>query len=174
MSDIAYLTATQFAKYYGERYVSSNVQIYNNASGQYENIANQYRYFTTAHGLRIMAFGVLYDFTGNSNASKVIPAKTMIQQPWFHDAVNYTEPIDLFLLIGHNPLRNGSGSTIGTVLNAIRNAKPDTPIQVFGGKEFFPLLKVRLIKRKAIPTYEILPSMIPQLLALSLVVTVKH
>ena len=140
LSDIAHLTATQFAKFYGEKYISSNVQIFNNASGQYENIANQYRYFTTAHGLRIMAFGVLYDFTGNSNASKVIPANTMIQQQWFLDAVNYTKPIDLFLLIGHNPLRSGSGSTIGTVFNAIRSAQPNTPIQVFGGESLFSSL----------------------------------
>ena len=132
LSDIAYLTANQFAKYYGERYISSNVQIRNNATGQYENIANQYRYFTTKKGIRIMAFGVLYDFTGNSNASKVIPARTMITQPWFKAALNYTQPIDLFLLIGHNSIRK-SGTTIPTVYNAIRSARPDVPIQVFGG-----------------------------------------
>ena len=132
VSDIAYLTANQFAKYYGERYISSNVQIRNNATGQYENIANQYRYFTTKKGIRIMAFGLLYDFTGNSNASKVIPAKTVVTQDWFKSALNYSQPIDLFLLIGHNPVRR-SGTTFPTVYNAIRSARPDVPIQVFGG-----------------------------------------
>lgn len=132
LSDITYLTATNYAKYYGDKYISSNVQIFNNATGQYEYFANQYRYFTTKHGLRIMAFGVLFDFTGNSNASKVIKGATMVQQPWFINAVNYPQPIDLFLLIGHNPVR-GSGSTLTTVQSAIRKARPDVPVQIFGG-----------------------------------------
>jgi hypothetical protein len=52
-----------------------------------------------------MAFGVLYDFTGNSNVSKVITAANLVKQQWFLDAINYSEPIDLFLVIGHNPIR---------------------------------------------------------------------
>ncbi|MCJ1440189.1 MAG: hypothetical protein MMC23_000672 [Stictis urceolatum] len=132
LSDIAYFTADQFAKYYGDRYVSSNVQIYNNATGSYEDIANKYRYFTTQHGLRIMAFGVLFDFTGNSNASKVIPAKTMVKEQWFLDAVNYDQPVDMFVLFGHNPVKD-DGSTLTAVYNVIRSNRPDIPIQVFGG-----------------------------------------
>lgn len=85
-------------------------------------------------GLRIMAFGVLFDFTGNSNVSKVIKAADMVKQTWFQNAVNYTKPIDLFVLIGHNPVRTSvSSSTFGTVFNAIRSLKPDVPIQAFGG-----------------------------------------
>jgi hypothetical protein len=56
-------------------------------------------------GLRIMTFGVLFDFTGNSNVSKVIKAADLVKQQWFLDAVNFSEPVDLFLLIGHNPIR---------------------------------------------------------------------
>ena len=81
-----------------------------------------------------MTFGVLYDFTGNSNVSKVIKAATMVQQEWFLDAVNYDQPIDLFLLIGHNPVRTTDYSnTLGLVHNTIRSMRPTTPIQVFGG-----------------------------------------
>lgn len=81
-----------------------------------------------------MAFGVLFDFTGNSNASKVISAATMVNQSWFTDAVNHHKPIDLFVIIGHNPVRpTVSSSTLDTVFNAIRAIKPDTPIQIFGG-----------------------------------------
>lgn len=81
-----------------------------------------------------MAFGVLFDFTGNSNASVVTKAATMVKQQWFLDAVDYTEPIDLFLVIGHNPVRpTQSSSTLKTVFNAIRAVKPDTPVQFFGG-----------------------------------------
>ena len=85
-------------------------------------------------GLRIMAFGVLFDFTGNSNVSKVIPAKTMVQQQWFLDAVNYPQPIDLFLVIGHNPIRTTvSSSTFGLLHSTIRALRPGVPFQSFGG-----------------------------------------
>jgi hypothetical protein len=81
-----------------------------------------------------MAFGVLFDFTGNSNVSKVIKAADMVKEPWFQAAVNYTKPIDLFMVIGHNPVRTTvSSSTFGTVFSAIRKVRPDVPIQAFGG-----------------------------------------
>ena len=81
-----------------------------------------------------MAFGVLYDFTGNSNVSKVIKAKDMVTQPWFLDAIHTKEPIDVFLLLGHNPVRpTDFSSTFKTVYNAIRAVHPDVPIQILGG-----------------------------------------
>lgn len=58
----------------------------------------------------------------------------MVQEQWFLDAVNYTEPVDLFMVIGHNPVRtNDTSSTIGTVINAIRKVHPTVPVQAFGG-----------------------------------------
>ncbi|KAK2026079.1 calcineurin-like phosphoesterase [Colletotrichum zoysiae] len=134
VSAIAYETFNQFAKVYGDRYLTSNVQIRNPETGVLEYIGKQYRYFTTPKGLRIMAFGVLFDFAGNSNASVITKAATMVTQPWFLDAVNYTEPIDLFLVVGHNPVRpTQSSSTLKTVFDAIRAVRPDTPVQFFGG-----------------------------------------
>ena len=134
VTDIAYETFNQFSKVYGERYLTSNVQILNNNTGQFEYIGNKYRYFTTAHGLRIMSFGVLYDFTGNSNVSKVIKAADLVKESWFIDAIRFPEPIDLFLVIGHNPVRpTAGGSTFGTIYKAIRVLRPTTPIQAFGG-----------------------------------------
>ncbi|KAI8939145.1 hypothetical protein NX059_004979 [Plenodomus lindquistii] len=134
VTEIAYEAFSNFSKVYGDKYLTSNVQIINPASGQFEYIGAKYRYFTTEQGLRIMAFGVLFDFTGNSNVSKVIKAADMVKQPWFQAAVNYTQPIDLFMVIGHNPVRTTvSSSTIGTVFKAIRSIKPNVPIQAFGG-----------------------------------------
>jgi hypothetical protein len=81
-----------------------------------------------------MAFGVLFDFTGNSNVSKVTKAATLVQQQWFLDAINYPEPIDLFLVIGHNPIRTTDfASTFGLLHNTIRALRPNVPIQAFGG-----------------------------------------
>jgi 2',3'-cyclic-nucleotide 2'-phosphodiesterase (5'-nucleotidase family) len=134
VTEIAYETFSNFSKVYGDKYITSNVQIMNPATKQLEYIGSKYRYFTTEQGLRIMAFGVLFDFTGNSNVSKVIKAAELVQQPWFQNAINYTEPIDLFMIIGHNPVRTTvSSSTFGTIFSAIRKVRPNVPIQGFGG-----------------------------------------
>ena len=70
---------------------------------------------------------------GNSNVSRVIKATDMVKQDWFVDAIN-TQPVDLFLLLGHNIARPSTGgSTFGTVYDAIRSVHPSTPIQIFGG-----------------------------------------
>ncbi|MCJ1232490.1 hypothetical protein MMC14_000443 [Varicellaria rhodocarpa] len=134
LSDVAYLTFNQFSKVYGDKYLTSNVQILNPATGAFEYIGAQYRYFTTAHGLRVMAYGVLYDFTGNANTTIVTKAAAMVKQSWFLNTVNFTQPIDLFMVIGHNPARSTTGgSTFGTIYKAIRAIRPDVPIQTFGG-----------------------------------------
>ncbi len=82
-----------------------------------------------------MSFGVLYDFTGNSNVSNVTTAADMVKETWFKNAVNFDKPIDLFVVLGHNPVRpSDSECTIGTtVYDAIRGMRPDVPIQIFGG-----------------------------------------
>ncbi|KAL8812384.1 MAG: hypothetical protein Q9223_001079 [Gallowayella weberi] len=134
VSEIAYETFNQFSKAFGDRYVTSNVQIINPATGKFEYIGSKYRYFTTAHGLRIMAFGVLFDFTGNSNVSKVIKARDLVKEAWFLDAVKSPQPIDLFIITGHNPVdTKASSSTIGTIYSTIRGLRPSVPIQAFGG-----------------------------------------
>ncbi|KAG4417547.1 hypothetical protein IFR04_009277 [Cadophora malorum] len=143
VSEIAYEHFYNFSKVWGEKYVTSNVQILNPATGAFDYIGAKYRYFSTAHGLRIMTFGVLFDFTGNSNVSKVIKAADMVKQQWFLDAVNYDQPIDLFLLVGHNPVdRSDYANTLGLVHSTIRALRPDTPVQAFGGHSHIRDFKV--------------------------------
>lgn len=50
MTEIAYEHFNQFAKVYGDRYITSNVQIINPSTGEFEYIGKQYRYFTTEQG----------------------------------------------------------------------------------------------------------------------------
>lgn len=50
VTEIAYETFSQFSKVYGDRYVTSNVQIINPATGEFEYIGAKYRYFTTEQG----------------------------------------------------------------------------------------------------------------------------
>lgn len=134
VTEIAYEHFNQFAKVYGDRYLTSNVQILNPANGQFEYIGKQYRYFTTERGMRIMSFGFIFDFDKNSNVSKVIKADDVIKEQWFQDALNLTPVIDLFVIIGHNAARTtDKTSTMGKYFRAIREKYPYTPIQVFGG-----------------------------------------
>ena len=50
LSEVAYLTFNQFAKVWGDKYLTSNVEIMNPTTGEFEYIGAQYRYFTTQHG----------------------------------------------------------------------------------------------------------------------------
>ncbi|KAI1102414.1 Metallo-dependent phosphatase-like protein [Jackrogersella minutella] len=134
LATVAYQAMNEISTYWGEKYLTSNVQIFNTQTNEWQYIGKTHRYFTTQHGLRIMAFGVLFDFTGNTNVSKVEPAKTMVTQQWFLDALNSPEPIDVFVVIGHNPARpSDSISTFSFVFDAIRAVHPDTPVQFLGG-----------------------------------------
>ncbi|KAM5440457.1 hypothetical protein McanMca71_003939 [Microsporum canis] len=134
VTDVAYETFANFSKAYGERYVTSNVQIIDKKTGKYEYIGQKYRYFTTQHGLKIMAFGVLFEFTGNSNVSKVIKAADLVQESWFIDAVKTPKPVDLFIIFGHTPARTDDKFPALRILRQkIQELRPGVPIQAFGG-----------------------------------------
>ncbi|KAI0852156.1 Metallo-dependent phosphatase-like protein [Daldinia vernicosa] len=134
LADVAYQALDEISTYWGEKYLTSNVQILNQQTKEWQYIGNTHRYFTAKHGLRIMAFGVLFDFTSNTNVSKVIPAKTMVTQKWFLDVLHTPEPVDIFVVLGHNPARpTDKASTFPIVFDAIRAVHPDTPIQFIGG-----------------------------------------
>lgn len=80
-----------------------------------------------------MAFGVLFDFN-RTTPINITTATNLIKENWFQDAVK-KDPIDLFVLIGHNPLQSSQlgNSTIDTLLKYIQGTRPNIPVQVFGG-----------------------------------------
>lgn len=125
---IANDTYHNFAPNWGGRYVTSNVDIYNN--GKRVPFSNRYAYFTTKFGLRIMSFAFIFDFTGNSNATVVTTVGNVTQQAWFQRQVK-RQDIDLFLISGHITLRNSTEWNY--IYSAVRQHHPTTPIQVFGG-----------------------------------------
>lgn len=104
MSEVSYEMFNIWVKKWGERYMNSNVKVLNKTSGKYECVGATHRYFKTEKGLCVMAFGILFDFTGNSNASQVIKAKDMTKEPWFTQALATSEPIDVIVLLGHIPV----------------------------------------------------------------------
>ncbi|CEJ93230.1 hypothetical protein VHEMI08838 [[Torrubiella] hemipterigena] len=134
VSDVAYQMFNDYATKWGDKYVNSNVKIRNPKTNAFETPGVTHRYFTTPKGIRIMAFGVLFDFTGNSNASQVTPAKNMVKEQWFKDAITSKDPVDLYLIFGHNPVNPAvRGATMKPVFDAIRAVHPTTPVSIFGG-----------------------------------------
>ncbi|KAK2760038.1 hypothetical protein FQN54_002774 [Arachnomyces sp. PD_36] len=112
------------------RYLSSNIDIFDPRTGDQVPLAQRYKKFTTEkQGIRIVAFGFLFDFTGNYNNTVVQPVAETVQESWFQEAIDDTE-VDLFLFIGHVPVDSHEYQTI---FRAVRQVHPDIPIQFFGG-----------------------------------------
>lgn len=110
-------------------YLASNLDYLNPKTGQSTPMAQRYRKFTTKNlGLRVLAFGFLFDFTGNANNTFVQPVAKTIEEKWFQDAIR--EDVDLFLVAGHVTL---DGPEYNAIYKAIRGRNWDTPIQFFGG-----------------------------------------
>ncbi|KAJ5398092.1 hypothetical protein N7509_006205 [Penicillium cosmopolitanum] len=140
--DVAYETFSKFAKVYGERYLTSNLDICDNcqdsdpAQKQWVSMGNRFRHFTTKQGIRIMSFGVILDGTNNNKSmTRIQPAAEMIQEDWFKNAVNNPD-IDLFVLIGHNPVKPGipkAESSFPLIMQTLREMRPEIPVQGFGG-----------------------------------------
>lgn len=111
-------------------YLASNLDILDPKTGEQKPLAQRYKKFTTKNqGIRILAFGFLYDFTGNANNTIVQKVEETIKEKWFQRAIRDRE-VDLFLVIGHVSLRSPE---FAEVYRAIRQQNWDIPIQFFGG-----------------------------------------
>lgn len=111
-------------------YIASNVDILDPKTGDRVPLAQRYKKFTTKNqGIRILAFGFIFDFTGNANNTKVLPVSETIKEEWFQDAIRDRE-VDLFLIVGHVPLRS---EEFELIFKAIRKVQWDVPMQFFGG-----------------------------------------
>jgi len=120
---------TKLVPAYKDHYLASNLDIIDPETGKLEPLAPRYRVFTTKNGVKIMAFGFIFDFTRNDKNTVVVPVEKVVKLPWFQTVIT-TADIDLFVVIGHVALRSQEFEVIH---RAIRAAKPDTPIQFFGG-----------------------------------------
>ncbi|POR34166.1 Uncharacterized protein TPAR_05635 [Tolypocladium paradoxum] len=112
-----------------ENYIASNLDYVDPATGERKPLAQRYRKFKTKNqGLEIVAFGFLFDFTGNANNTVVQPVAETIKEKWFQEAMR--EKPDLFVVVGHVGLRMDEFRTIFT---ALRKQNWHTPIVFFGG-----------------------------------------
>ncbi|OAX77047.1 hypothetical protein ACJ72_08658, partial [Emergomyces africanus] len=111
-------------------YLSSNIDIMDPHSGERVPLAPRFRKFTTKkQGIRIVAFGFLFDFKQNYNNTVVQPVEETIKEQWFQDAIR-DKDVDLFLVVGHVPVQSKEYLAI---YKEIRGMHWDTPIQFFGG-----------------------------------------
>ena len=124
--DEYYITVPEFRG----RYVSSNIDIYDNATQKLVPLAQRYTKFTTKNrGIRVVAFGFLFDFNMNSKNTMVHRVEDTIKRKWFQEIIRDRE-VDLFLVVGHVPLRTGE---FRAIYEAIRDVNWDVPIQFLGG-----------------------------------------
>ncbi|EXJ81040.1 hypothetical protein A1O3_07328 [Capronia epimyces CBS 606.96] len=115
---------------YADSYLASNIDILNPTTGEVVPLAPRYKKFTTRlQGIRIMAFGFLYNFDRNYNNTIVQRVEQTIQEDWFQQAIRDRD-IDLFVVIGHSAVRS---EEFDMIFRAIRSVQWDTPIQFFGG-----------------------------------------
>jgi 2',3'-cyclic-nucleotide 2'-phosphodiesterase (5'-nucleotidase family) len=111
-------------------YLASNLDIYNPETGKLEPLAPRYKKFTTRNqGIRVLAFGFLFDFTSNANNTVVQRVEDTVKEEWFLEALKDTD-IDLIIVFGHVDIRSDEYPLL---FKTIRSAHSDTPIQFFGG-----------------------------------------
>ncbi|CAK7273453.1 hypothetical protein SEPCBS119000_005663 [Sporothrix epigloea] len=122
-----HLTVPNFAGHY----LASNLDYIDPVTGEQMPMSRKrYRTFQTKHQkLNIVAFGFLFNFTGNAANSVVQPVQQTVREPWFQYAIS-KEPVDLFVVIGHVGARMGE---LRAIYQAIRAVNPDTPIALFAG-----------------------------------------
>ena len=111
-------------------YLASNLDIIDPKTAQRRPLAQRFKKFTTKNqGIRVLAFGFLFNFRGNSNNTIVQRVQETIKEKWFQEAIRDRE-VDLFLVIGHVPLRT---QEFASIFKAIREQQWDVTIQFFGG-----------------------------------------
>lgn len=115
---------------FSDSYLASNLDIIDPKTGERVPLAPRFKKFTTKNqGIRVMAYGFIYDFLRNENNTFVQPVQDAVKETWFQETIRDRE-VDLFLIVGHVPVRSPEYDEI---FKAIRKVQWDTPIQFFGG-----------------------------------------
>lgn len=113
-----------------DNYLASNLDIYNPETNELQPLAPRFKKFSTKNqGIRILAFGFLFDFNVNANNTVVTPVEKTVQQDWFQQAIRDRD-VDLILVFGHVAIRS---KEYDAVFKAIRSVRWDTPIAFLGG-----------------------------------------
>ncbi|MDI1486079.1 MAG: hypothetical protein OHK93_004269 [Ramalina farinacea] len=113
-----------------DNYIASNLDFRDLETNEVKPLAQRYKKFTTKNqGIRILAFGFIFDFTNAADNIQVVEVEDAIKQDWFQEAIRDRD-VDLFLVAGHVALHSPEYQAI---FKAIRKQQWDVPIQFFGG-----------------------------------------
>ncbi|KAL9090090.1 MAG: hypothetical protein Q9159_002155 [Coniocarpon cinnabarinum] len=119
-------TAPAFA----DSYIASNLDVLNPATNEFEPLAPRFRKITTKNqGIRIMAFGFIFDFQQFASNARVQLVEDAIKESWFQEAIRDPE-VDLFVVAGHV---GADAEEYRLIFEAIRKQRWDAQIQFFAG-----------------------------------------
>lgn len=127
-----------FVPQWGGRYITSNVRIAlpspHAPNATYTPIGSLYSTLVTpVQGLKVMSYGILFDFKLAAPGILVQPPQEMVKEPWFEQSLDRAEKwgVDVFVVLGHMPVSGDDGWE--AVHSKIRSRFPDTPIAILGG-----------------------------------------
>lgn len=129
LDDTATREWNQTVPNFKDNYLASNLDYIDPKTGEAKPMAPRYKKFQTKNQkLNVVAFGFLFDFTGNANNTIVQPVSKTIKEEWFQNAIR--EKPDVFVVIGHIGLRMDE---IKQIYNEIRKQNWFTPLAFFAG-----------------------------------------
>lgn len=129
LDDTATREWNQTVPNFKDNYLASNLDYIDPKTGEALPMAPRYKKFQTKNQkLNVVAFGFLFDFTGNANNTIVQPVSKTIKEEWFQNAIR--EKPDVFVVIGHIGLRMDE---IKQIYNEIRKQNWFTPLAFFAG-----------------------------------------
>ncbi|ROV87800.1 hypothetical protein VSDG_09588 [Cytospora chrysosperma] len=128
-ADTADRERNQTVPNFRDNYLASNLDYIDPQTGKAVPMAQRYKKFQTKNQkLDVVAFGFLFDFTGNANNTVVQKVSKTIKEEWFQNAIR--EKADIFVVIGHIGLRMDE---IKQIYTEIRKQNWFTPIAFFAG-----------------------------------------
>ncbi|SPO38973.1 uncharacterized protein PSFLO_04452 [Pseudozyma flocculosa] len=88
---------------------------------------------TPVQGIKVVSYGILFDFKLAAPGIIVQPPEEMIEEQWFNDSLDAAERfgVDIFVILGHMPVSGDPAWQ--AVRRKIRSRFPDTPISILGG-----------------------------------------
>jgi 2',3'-cyclic-nucleotide 2'-phosphodiesterase (5'-nucleotidase family) len=122
---VSYLQAN-FSKYWGKRYVTSNV-FYSETKNP---LGNKVLRFKSQNGLNVLVFGIIFDFGNNANLSIIERVEDLVANNFFENELKNLDDIDLIFATGHFAHDQPEKDLI---YKAIRKSAPNHPLIMLTG-----------------------------------------
>lgn len=136
-----YTSSSSSIEYYttakdNEKYVSSNVEFFEEKLNTWVPFGNKYRYFETVNGKKVLALSFLFDFKRFNELARVTSIEDEVKKDWILKELlgSYNDDnIDLLIVFGHLPIQHGSNAELLFLHRFLRKHFKTSIIQYFGG-----------------------------------------